>query len=153
METFFQECIDRLSFLHREIATAIEGLPQEALDWTPAKDMNSIGVLCVHTAGAERYWLGDVVAGEPCGRNRDAEFKARGLDEGLLIQGLEESLGYSARVLAGLEFEGLAAERRSPRDGRTVNVSWCVLHVVEHTALHAGHIQITRQMWQGRRAR
>ena len=36
--------------------------------------MNSMNVLVVHLIGAERYWIGDVIAGEPSGRDRESEF-------------------------------------------------------------------------------
>ena len=32
--------IDRLSVLHEGVARALEGLPPEALDWTPGPGMN-----------------------------------------------------------------------------------------------------------------
>jgi hypothetical protein len=31
--------------------------------------------------------------------------------------------------------------------GREVPVRWCILHVVDHTALHLGHMQLTYQLW------
>ncbi|MCA9947468.1 MAG: DUF664 domain-containing protein [Anaerolineales bacterium] len=35
---------------------------------------------------------------------------------------------------------------------REVPVRWGILHVIDHTALHLGHIQITAQLWQGGQA-
>ena len=32
---------------------------------------------------------------------------------------------------------------------REVPVRWAILHVVDHTALHLGHMQITYQLWKG----
>jgi hypothetical protein len=34
-------------------------------------------------------------------------------------------------------------------EGHTVPVRWCILHVIDHTALHLGHMQITYQLWSG----
>jgi hypothetical protein len=34
-----------------------------------------------------------------------------------------------------------------------MTVAWAVLHAVDHTALHLGHIQITRQLWEQRQSR
>ncbi len=62
---------------------------QEAIDELPAEcaglgagtfEMNSLSVLVHHTTGAERYWAGDVVNGEPSFRDREAEFRVKGLD-------------------------------------------------------------------------
>ncbi len=148
MDILLRECIERLQFLHKEMNAAIGGLPPEALDWTPGPGMNSLGVLAIHTAGAERYWLGDVLAGEPSGRDRDAEFQARDLDALALQQRLDESLRYGTQVLQGLSQGDLATEHVSPRDGRKFSAGWCILHTMEHTAIHVGHMQLMRQMWQ-----
>ena len=47
-----------------------------------------------------------------------------------------------------------AAELEETRQAwsRTVSVRWGILHVIEHTALHLGHMQITYQLWQSGRA-
>ena len=50
-------------------------------------------------------------------------------------------------MLEGLALPDLEATRVSPRDGRTFTVVWCLAHALEHTALHLGHIQVTRQLW------
>ena len=33
--------------------------------------------------------------------------------------------------------------------GRTIPVRWCILHVIDHTTLHLGHMQLTYQLWMG----
>ncbi len=150
MPIIFDEYLDRLERLHADIAQAVEGLPLEALDWAPGAEMNSIGVLVVHLTGAERYWIGDVAMQEPSGRDRDAEFRVRGLDAAALMQRLADATAYAQGALARLPLADLDAARTSPRDGRQFTVAWAVLHALEHTALHLGHIQITRQMWERR---
>jgi hypothetical protein len=150
MEPFFRDYLECLQRLHERIELALEGLPQAALDWTLGPDTNSLCVLVVHLTGAERYWIGDVVAQEPSGRDRQAEFRARGLDAGALRERLGDTLDFCQRVLEGLTTGDLAAPRVSPRDGREFTVGWALAHALEHTALHLGHIQITRQLWEGR---
>ena len=142
-----EDYLGRLSALHAEIAHAIEGLPQAALDWVPGAEMNSLGVLVVHLAGAERYWIGDVVGGDPSGRDRNAEFRTSGMDGAVLKQRLDDSLAYVRGVLEQLTLPELEATRASPRDGREFTVAWCLAHALEHTAIHLGHIQIIRQLW------
>ena len=62
MEQFFAEYLKILETLHNEIAEALDGLPEEAANWSPAGDSNSLVVLAIQAAGAERYWIGDVAA-------------------------------------------------------------------------------------------
>jgi uncharacterized damage-inducible protein DinB len=148
MDKYFRDYMDRLQELHREIAISIRGLPLAALDWVPGRKMNSIAVLVVHLVGAERYWIGDVAGGNRSGRVRSEEFHVRGLSHQSLTEQLEQAEAYSRGILERLAIEDLASTRISPRDEETFTVGWALLHALEHTAIHLGHIQIARQMWE-----
>jgi len=147
METLFASYLDRLEVLHGHIAKALEGLPPEALDWSPGPEMNSLAVLVTHLTWAERYWIGDVALGDPSDRDREAEFRVHGLDAAALTRRLESTLAYARQALDRLSLEDLEKERRSPRDGQPFSVGWAILHALEHTGIHLGHIQLTRQLW------
>lgn len=148
MLTILTQYAERLQALHTAIEQIINGLPQVALDWPPGPDMNSIHVLAVHVAGSERYWIGDVAGSDPSGRDRDAEFRSHGSDPHALIDLLDRTLAQSRVVLEGLELADLEDLRISPHNGRQVTVAWCLAHALEHTALHLGHMEITRQLWE-----
>jgi len=152
MQTF-QDLLATLHELHADIEQAIAGLPQEALDWQPGPGMNSIGVLLAHVTGAERYWFSDVLMGEPSHRDREAEFRAHGLDAPAWQKRLAESEAYAQKALATLTLPDLETLRTFPRDGRKITVAWSLGHILEHTAIHAGHIQITRQLWEQKAGR
>lgn len=152
MEQFYRDYFDCLQKSHEEIEAVLEGLPQEALDWTPGSGMNSLCVLAVHVAGAEFYLLGDVIAREPSKRDREAEFAARGLSAAVLKGRLAAALDYSRVVLGDLSLQSLTAGRLYPRDGSEVTVGWTLTHLMRHTALHAGHMALTRQFWEQRQA-
>jgi len=147
MLPMLEDYLERLQALHADIERSIEGLPPRALDWVPGPDMNSLGVLGVHVAGAERYWIGDVAGRDPSGRDRASEFATRGLDAAALRVRLAEALAHSQAVLEGLTLPDLEATCVSPRDGRAFTGAWCLAHALEHTALHLGHMQLTRQLW------
>lgn len=148
MISVLEDYLERLQALHTDIERTIAGLLLPALDWVPGPDMNSLGVLAVHVAGAERYWIGDVVGRDPSGRDRAAEFRARGLDAAGLKARLADTLAHSQAVLEGLTLPDMEATRVSPRDGRQFTVAWCLAHALEHTALHLGQMQMTRQLWE-----
>lgn len=150
MEPFFADYLSRLESLHNDIKVSLAGLPQAGVDWTPGAGMNSLCVLVVHVTGAERYWIGDVVAGEPSGRVREAEFRAQGIDAALLADKLDSNLAYAHAVLERLQLVDLEKKRVSPRDGSESNVGWALDHILAHTGLHAGHSQLTRQLWEQR---
>jgi uncharacterized damage-inducible protein DinB len=152
MDPFYEDYLERLIALHQGVLDAIEALPPDSLDWTPVDhpkaELNSVNVLVAHITGAERYWIGDVALGEPSGRVRDAEFQVSGLTQGELCGIINAATEYAREAIAKLNLEDLASPRTSPRDGRTVTAGWALLHALEHTAIHLGHIQITRQMWE-----
>ncbi len=152
MRQFLVDYLKNLEEIHNEIRTAIKGLPQEALDWTAANNTNSLTVLVIHSIGAERYWIGDVIASDLSGRDRESEFTVRGLTEADLFQKLDEIESYSQRALENISLLELEQKRISPRNGREVTVGWALGHALKHTALHAGHIQVTRQLWEQRLA-
>ena len=150
MDTFFESYLNHLGALHEDIEKAIAGLQPEALDWSPGPEMNSITVLVVHLAGAERYWIGDVVCGDPSNRGREAEFRAQGLGGQALQARLADGLAYAANALESLTLSDLGKEKTTNRDGRTFSVAWALLHALEHTAIHLGQVQLTRQLWEQR---
>ena len=147
MDTFLADYQDRISELHKDILNAIEGLPQEALDWIPGEDIPSINVLVTHLTGAERYWIGDVAGGVPSDRNRDEEFSTSGLDLAALKERLLEIDAFEKNLFAKINLVDMESICISPRTGRRFTVGWALMHALEHTAIHLGHIQIVRQMW------
>jgi uncharacterized damage-inducible protein DinB len=152
MQPFFNNYLNNLQELHDEIRNAVKELPPNALDWIYGPEMNSLSVLVVHLIGAERYWIGDVIVGEPSGRDRGSEFAVKGLSEQGLVQKLVEIETYLQNALETMSLQELEAERISPRNGREVTVAWALCHALKHTALHVGHIQISRQMWDQQQA-
>ena len=147
----FADYFQRLQSLHNDIEAALEGLPQDALDWVAGPDINSLTVLVIHLSGAERYWIGDVAGDLPSGRNRSDEFLVKGLDAEALISRLNSALEISRQVLEGLALDDLSAMRTAPANGRQYSVAWALSHALEHTAIHLGHIQIIRQLWDPQR--
>jgi hypothetical protein len=106
-----------------------------------------MGVIAVHTAASERYWIGDVIAREPSERNREAEFQTRGLDSAELSSRLAQSLEYTRGVLMRLSLADLAEPRLATHSGKETRVGYALAHTLEHVGMHAGHLQITRQLW------
>lgn len=148
MDAFFTSYIALFEELTSKFIATFDDLPDEALDWVPGAEMNSLAVLVVHVCGSARFWVGDVALGEDSHRDRDSEFLARGLSKADL----------KARFAAMLDYLRGAADRLSPADfgalrpaqnrPTPVSIGWAVQHALEHTALHLGHAQITRQLWQ-----
>jgi hypothetical protein len=147
MQTFFEDWLSNLQELHSDIDKALAGLPPAALDWVPQAGMNSLVALVVHITGAERFLVGDVIAGEASNRDREAEFRAHDLEPAALVKRLTESRAYLASVLEKLTLADLETKRMF-RNQREVTVGWVLGHALKHTATHLGHVQLMREMWE-----
>ena len=150
MSIFYNDLMDRLSELHAEIEKSLEGLPSDALDWVPGPEMNSITVLVTHLTGAEQYWIG-VAVNEPHERDRAVEFLTKGLGLEELKARVASTEDFARQALTSLSIKDLETLRHSPRNDKTFSVGWCLAHALEHSAIHTGHIQLTRQLWDLRK--
>ena len=144
--------LERIEDLRGQIAAIVETLPVEALNWQPDENsddhaMNSIAMLATHAAGAEHFWIGEVMGRLPTTRDRDAEFETMVMDTAVLQQTLQTVASQTQTIMHALTQADLDGTRRARN--RDVPVRWALLHVIDHTALHLGHIQITAQLWQG----
>jgi uncharacterized damage-inducible protein DinB len=146
--SFQDDLFDRFHEIHTDLMKAVDGLPGAALDWTPGAETNSINVLIVHLTASEKYWIGAVALGEPTDRVRDEEFQARGLTAAELNQRLTAADEYVRQALPRFTLADLETVRKSPRNEKMFTIGWCILHALEHSALHLGHIQLTRQLWE-----
>ena len=152
MQKFYEALFDQLQARHRELLKILDELPPEAYDWKPVHGMNSMAVLIFHMTGGERYWIGDVVKGEDSHRDRDAEFKVSGLSRETLKQRIIDLEAYEKTVLEGMKVEQLDEERLSPRHDRKYSVAWGLMHALEHTSEHVGHIHVMNDLWKARKA-
>jgi uncharacterized damage-inducible protein DinB len=148
MEPFFKDYLSHMQRLRDDALRDLESLPQEALDWVPAPEMNSFCALVVHMTSAERYWIGDVAGGKSLGRTREREFQAQGLKKETLMDMVRSTYDDTFGVLQNLTLEDLAKSRTSHVINREVSVGWALAKALMHTGLHVGHIQIQRQWWE-----
>lgn len=150
MLPFFEALAGEFHELHGEIQRDLEALPAQALDWVPGAEMNSVSVIIVHLTGSERFLIGDVIMQDNSNRDREAEFRAAGMGKADLVQRLTASEAYLNAAFEKLSLAELDAKRIHPRHGNQVSVAWTLLHALQHTATHVGHIQMTVQMWHQR---
>ena len=141
--------------LRSQVITLLENLPEEALNWRPIESeedhvTNSLAVMAAHIAGAEHYWAAEVVGEAPATRKRSEEFEIKASDSAELIELLNKTGQETRQVVENLSEETLMVTRQA--GDRTVAVHWALLHIIDHTALHLGHMQLTLQLWQGGQA-
>ncbi len=138
----------QLESLHTDIFKAVDSLGDAEINWVHPRLSNTIGILLRHVAGSERYWIREVVGGQPVHRNRDSEFVKDHPAKTPLVENLRRAHAEVQEVLRAMTAADLASEIEIPWDKqrRRVTKIWVVLHSLEHTSYHLGQIQLFKKM-------
>jgi hypothetical protein len=156
-----------LQYQRDVVLQILEGLPEDAWQTSVVPSGWTVAGMLRHLCGVERHWLQDVTTGvreePPAGGEAGDEDEARydpdaafgcdwsGAD---LVASYRDECRRSDEVLAvtplsaapqGLGFH-LDAEYTKP----ITNVRWIVFHVIEETARHAGHLDVARELIDGK---
>lgn len=136
-----------LDFYREVMVNKVAGLSEEQARWKPAETANSLLNLIVHLTGVERNWFQGVVAGRVVVRDRDAEL--RELPPNVTIDSAvaayREEWPAGNEVVRSFSLDDLVKGGSQDR-----SVRWVVLHLIEETARHAGHADITRELIDGK---
>ncbi len=151
--------LDFLAAQRGAVLAIVAGLDEEAWHrsvvpsgWTPAG-------LVEHLGGAEWHWFQGVVSGkvpEPAPGDEDqapydptAAFVCD-LPSAEVIAFYRDQCASSDAVLAVTPLSARPRGRHGiPGDDEPPDVRWVVLHMIEETARHAGHLDIARELIDG----
>lgn len=138
-----------------DFLTAIRGIPADDLNtWKPAmavtgdQEITTFAAMGVHVAGAGEYMTLTAVGGAPDTRDREAEFVATATYDEIAAR-FDAWLRQLHDLLGRTTEEHLAAPCATRRfaDRGWTNAQ-ALLHALDHSALHLGHAQIQRQLWE-----
>lgn len=139
-----------------QVVQTMEGMPQEELArWKTSQahgDVSTMYGMATHIAGAGEYWTLQAVGGRDMNRQRLAEFAASGSVEGIRAR-YEDWMAELADLMERLTDDDLRSTYRrvaDPSQGVSaleLTKSEAILHALDHTALHLGHMQVQRQLW------
>lgn len=139
----------QLHFVHRDMLAMVRELPPDALVWKPGPEMSTLAGITRHTLYCEKYAL---LAAGGLDYNYDSETDRQMLDATddapALVAHIAEADMVAKRALPTLTVEGLGA--RLPVWGGTEEetAGALIADALNHTAMHWGHMQMTRQLWQ-----
>lgn len=147
--------LERIEDVRGQVIQLITGLSAEALSWRPVEGKddhvtNSLAVMASHVAGAEHFWIYEAIGRNPPTRQRDQEFVTVVDGPARLLEKLNTVADETRQVFSTLTHEDLNSTRQVKE--QTVPVRWAILHVIDHTSLHLGHMQITWQLWHSGQA-
>ena len=157
-----------LSFLQRQrnaVLKIVEGLPEEAWQTPVVPSGWTVAGMLAHLGGAEHHWFQDVTAGDgeepPPGGEEEAagEYDPHAAftcdwPSADIIADYRAECQKSDDVLAITPLS--AAPRRldlhpDPEyTAQITSVRWIVLHLIEDTATHSGHLEIARELLDGK---
>lgn len=137
----------------RSVLEILDGLDERALrqavvpsGWTPIE-------LIRHLGGAERYWFGTVLTGEASKTALTCEVPVPdpAADGPAVIRFYREQAKWSNRRVSTVALDAQPLGQ-VPLDMVTdiTDVRSLILHVIEETARHAGHLDLAREMIDGR---
>ncbi|MFC4561404.1 DinB family protein [Nocardiopsis mangrovi] len=146
------------SWLDWQRATVREkcaGLADEHAAAAPlaSSPLTSIGGIVSHLRWIEHFWFEVRLLGLPdqgpyTPDDRDAEWRLGARTPlGVLLGAYEEQCARSREITARSELGGAA--RNSGSDGRPVTLRWVLVHMIEETARHNGHLDILRELADG----
>jgi uncharacterized damage-inducible protein DinB len=122
-----------------QINACLDVLTDEDMWWRPNEQANAAGNLMLHLSASNRYYLEQVIGGRDIGRNRDAEFAARGGHSKTEIRTIwDEAVRTSETVLSGLDATQMM--QTTERTGKLTTYAQILLHVTHHNAAHMGQI-------------
>lgn len=146
---------DFLQNQRTSVRSIVEGLSEEGWHtsvvpsgWTPAGFVE-------HLAGAEYHWFQAVIAGVVYEPQPDEEFVpydpnaafVSDLPSSEILRNYLEECERSDAVLATAAISDKPRGRHG--DKEVPSVRWVVLHMIEETATHSGHLEIARELLDG----
>ena len=150
MEAEIQGYLTELNILREQIRGAVRELSDEGANWHPLPEAtNSIYAILAHLMDVDHFWVFQVIGEKDLKHDRDAVFRAFGNLKELLIR-WEKSWVEIETTLGKLTPAQLLESSPSPMPARneTLTIQWIILHLISHYAIHLGHIQLTRQLWE-----
>lgn len=140
-----------LDYYRSQIIDKVEGITEEQARWKPAETANSLGAIVNHLARVEHWWFHAVFAGKPFELHRDRQDPLYDFHSAYSLPLAEMVERYQAECerSRGIVAAAPSLDAMSANPDREVNLRWILLHMLEETARHAGHMDITRELIDG----
>jgi Protein of unknown function (DUF664) len=160
-----------LGFLQRQrdaVLKIVEGLPEEAWQTPVVRSGWTVAGMLAHLGGAEYHWFMHVTAGgaeePPSDEEEEEQEEAGEYDPNAaftcdwpsadIIADYRDVCRKSDEVLAVTPLSaaprGLDFHPDPEYTAQITSVRWIVLHMIEETATHSGHLEIARELLDGK---
>ena len=122
----------------------------------PSSPLMTVAGILSHLRWAEELWFREVLLGQP-GQGRgfgpgaddveDPEFLVEGIPLATLLREYDEECARSDAAIAGHALD--ASGSTVIHSVGTASLRWILLHMLEETARHAGHLDLIRELLDG----
>jgi hypothetical protein len=158
MSPFARAFMFHLRTVSGDMLDAIRDIPADDFNtWKPAAaregshEMNTFAAIAIHTVSAGEFIVLSGAGGQTIDRDREAEFVATGTFDDIEAR-FTRWLDEVERLVTPFTDADFDRESPSPRYAeRGWRVAEVMLHGLDHTALHLGHIEVQRQLWEAER--
>jgi hypothetical protein len=119
----------------------------------PASPLMTMAGVVSHLRWAEHLWFNVVFLGEPAtgpildGDHEDAEMMVDGVPLGQLLADYGRQCAESNKIIAAHSLD--EPGKNTDYDEGAASLRWMVLHMLEETARHAGHLDAIRELLDG----
>lgn len=140
-----EQLVETLDGLRAGVLKKLAGLSEADARRSTVDSGTNVAGLVQHLTFVESLWIEEVVAGgKASGGKRSMQ-----VDPGISLTELRA--GYKAACAASNEIIAELGDPEAPvtRNGKTHNLRWAVLAVINETARHAGHADIIREQLDG----
>jgi hypothetical protein len=141
--------LDALNGLRAGVLKKLAGLSEEDARRSTVPSGTNLAGLLQHLTFVESHWFEQIVAGRPASRGR----RSMRVDPGVTLASLRAD--YRAACQTGDDIVVSVGDPGAPvtRNGKTRDLRWVLISVLEETARHAGHADIIREQVDGRTGR
>jgi hypothetical protein len=153
------ELLACLEYQRASVRSIVEGLREEAWHTSVVPSGWTIAGFVEHLSGAEWHWFQQVIEGIEFVPPPDEEYVpydpyaafVSDLPSPEILRNYREECERSNEVLARTDLT--APPRGRHGDDVVPNVRWVMLHMIEETAAHSGHLEIARELLDGQTRR
>lgn len=144
-----------LTHLRESAVFKLDGLDDVQLRWKPAPTANSLGGIVVHLGYAERWWVRVVFAGEAMDLSwADDRFaQTFVVPDGWSVDDVVAFYRAETAAADAVLDAASSLDERSRGEMRPTTLRWVVTHLIEEAARHVGHMDVTRELLDGRTGR
>jgi uncharacterized damage-inducible protein DinB len=140
-----------LNHLRESAISKLEDLDAKQLRWKPAATANSLGEIVMHLGYAERLWVRAIFDGETMDMSWRAHMFV--LPEGWSVDDVVTFYRAETTAADAVLDRTASPDLPSAAEFRPTTLRWIVTHLLEEIARHVGHMDLTRELLDGRTGR